>query len=757
MNSLWYNTPAATWEEALPLGNGRIGAMVHSGVAIEKLCLNEDTLWSGYPQDHNLPHAAEIYKTARQLAMDNKYKEAQELIEENFLCTRTQKYLPLGDLILEMQGHSGQYSNYRRELCLETATHTLKYELGGVEYRRECFISAPDQVLVMRITASCENAISLRAKLDSQLSQLYHSTEDNAILMSGITEGENEPDPSKQGIEFAALAHFEHIGGTAIFENSTLLIENATEVIIRFACRTNFRNSFTPPRTARVPYLQTAELDIEMSLDFDYETLKSRHIADYQPLFNRVDINLGTSLTHLPITERLARWENIENDPGIFALLFQYGRYLMISGSRPGTRPLNLQGIWSPHIDPPWSSNYTVNINAEMNYWPAEVANLAECHKPLISFINDLRTTGAKTARLHYGAGGFVVHHNSDIWAFSTPVDTGKPGQARWSFWPLGAGWLSAHAFYHYEYNMYENYLRNTAFPIIKDAARFFLDVLVEDIDGTLIFAPSTSPENDFLLNDEPLAVSKTTTMTTAIVKETLQNAIKCCKILDIEPEFAAEAEAALSKLPAYQIGTQGELLEWSEEYPEREPHHRHNSHLYPLYPANEITPGTPLAAACAKTLDLRGEEGTGWALAWRICLWARLLNGERAYAFLRKQLRLSVGRLGGCYPNLFGAHPPFQIDSNFGAITGIAEMLLQSPQPGVIHLLPALPKALHTGYAKGLRAKGGTTVDIYFENGELKKASVTLDAHLPAAEFTIMYKDESKTILLTPGNTYNK
>ncbi|MCL1786386.1 MAG: glycoside hydrolase family 95 protein, partial [Defluviitaleaceae bacterium] len=564
----------------------------------------------------------------------------------------------------------------------------------------------------------------------------------------------NGQDLAKQPIRFAAIANFETTDGTVTQENNGLRIQNATEVLVRVTCRTNFTDSFTPPGLAGRPYNQDAEKDMERALKFDFGALKTAHIKDYQSLYHRVALNFGADLSHLPTPQRLAGWHTSENDPGLFALLFQYGRYLTIAGSRAGSQPLNLQGIWNPHVTPPWRSNYTLNINTEMNYWPAEVTNLAECHQPLFDLLQRLHITGAETAQVHFGAGGYVVNHNTDIWAMSTPSESWAKGTARWAFWPLAAGWLSAHVFNHYLYNLDAAFLEKTAFPLIKDAARFFLDVMVEDTDGTLIFAPSTSPENDFCHADGKYSVSKTTTMTVAIIKETLENAVACCDILELDPAFRAEAMAALMRMPAYQIGSRGELLEWSEELPEAEPTHRHTSHLYPLFPGNDIAAGTPLADACAKTLELRGEESTGWALAWRICLYARLLDGERAFSFLKKQVRPCEGRQGGCYPNMFGSHPPFQIDSNFGATAGLAEMLLQNPKHGEIYLLPALPKALGTGYVKGLRAKGGITVNIWFEHGQVTKAELTLDAHLPKIKPTVKYNGTEVTALLEPGKT---
>ena len=741
------------WEEALPLGNGRIGAMVFSGIDMEKLSLNDDTLWSGYPQEHNIIGANKHFKEAQKLAMDGKYKEAQEIIEKHMLSKNSQRYLPLGDLLLDMNKNkeNGEVTNYRRALDLQTALSTLSYVQNGVTFYRESFVSAPDQALIMRIWADTPKAISFTARLACQLPHMINVKE-NCIVLDGKAE------PSEPCISFATLAHVEAIGDNCNIEQNDdfLQIKNADEVIIRLCCRTSFTGAFTP---SIHPYLENCNKDLEKVLKLDYETLKSRHISDYQELYNRVDISFGEGKEYLPIPERLENWETSENDPSLFALLFQYGRYLMIAGSRLGTNPLNLQGIWNPHLHPPWNGNYTLNINTEMNYWPAEVTNLAECHMPLIEFTNNLRISGAKTAHEYYNARGFVVHHNSDIWAMSTPVgaEDGK-GCARWGFWPMAGGWLSTHAFAIYEYSQDKDYLQNIAWPIIRDAARFFLDVLVEDNDGSFIFAPSTSPENDFIYEGKAQSVSKTATMTTAIIKETLENAINCCHILNIDEDFKKEAIAALRRLPIYKIGSRGELLEWSEELQEHEPTHRHTSHLYFLYPRNKLS--NSLQEACKQTLNLRGDEGTGWTLAWRICLWARLQDSERAFSFLKKQLRPCEGRQGGCYPNLFGSHPPFQIDSNFGACAGIAEMLLQNnpdlaPYANYIWLLPALPKALSTGYVKGLRAKGGITVDIYFEKGLLIKAELLLDKHLPACKVRVRYINDEKIIKLLPNQKF--
>lgn len=476
-----------------------------------------------------------------------------------------------------------------------------------------------------------------------------------------------------------------------------------------------------------------------------------RHEADYRFYFDRVSMELGPDEDDIPTPQRLARWDE-DVDPQRYALLYQYGRYLIISGSRPGTQPTNLQGIWNHHLRAAWSSNFTININTEMNYWPVETANLPEFHQPLLAFLCDtLRFTGAHTALTHYGARGFVSHHNTDIWGLSNPVGEHGKGTASYAFWPLSAGWLSAHAYDHYLFTGDKEYLRKTGYPIIRDAARFFLDVLTENTEGQLMFSPSTSPENTFIYQGEHIAVAETTTMTMSIVRETLENAAACCRVLDIDADLSSELQKALSNLPEFKIGSRGELLEWNEELKESDPEHRHTSHLYPLYPGHQITPETTpeLAQACRRTLELRGDESTGWALAWRISLWAHLQDGERAYKVLKKQLRpihSGISQIslsgGGSYPNMFGGHPPFQIDSNYGACAGIAELFLQSWN-GQILLLPALPTAFANGSIKGLRARGGITVDIKFTNGKLEQATFTKTT--PGnGKFTFCYKGKS-------------
>ncbi|MCL2363230.1 MAG: glycoside hydrolase family 95 protein [Defluviitaleaceae bacterium] len=736
---LWYNCEAANWDEALPLGNGRMGAMVFSGSVHEQLALNDDTLWSGYGQAHEIPGAYEAYTRARDLSLAGNYKEAQDIIERECLGKNTQRYLPLGDLLLEMPSSHADYTDYRRSLDINDALSKLKYKANGVTYTREAFISYPAQALVIRLQADTPGALSFAARLACQLKSQI-SVYGSGLMLEGQADPTDNDDLAQRGMHFMALVEFDVDGGNTRANGDVFYVENANAVVIRMTWRTNFCDALTPPKMGAVPYHDICYMDMNKAMSMSYDELKAQHMADYQALYNRVDIHfeaadkiVAVRLAADPTPARLARWETTEDDPSLFALLFQYGRYLMISASRPGSMPMNLQGIWSHHFWPPWSGNYTLNINTEMNYWPAAAANLAECHEPLTAFVRTLRQTGAITARNLYHARGFAVHHNSDIWGMSTPVAPNDGfGAARWAFWPLAGGWLAAQLFNQYLYSRDEKFLRDEVWPAVRDAALFFLDVLTEDENGGLIFAPSTSPENDFTYNNEPLSVAKTATMTTAIIRETFVNYMDCDATLGATDIPTLEAvKIALSRLPAYQIGSRGELLEWSEAFPEHEPSHRHTSHLYPLYPGREIQHGTLLADACRTTLDLRGDESTGWALAWRINLFARLRDGERAFSFLKKQLRPCEGWQGGCYPNLFGAHPPFQIDSNFGAVAGMIEMLVQSDPGGTVHLLPALPRALGTGYVKGLRVMSGQTVDIEFADGKVTHSRI-----IPHAQF---------------------
>ena len=730
-DTLWYRHPAKAWEEALPVGNGSMGAMIYGDPTCERVTLNEDTLWSGTPRDKNNAEAYKYLPEIRALMADGKIVEAEDIINRHTLGEMCETYLPFADM--EIVSSAGEIKNYRRELDMAVGAFRMTCEKDGRPFSEEAFASYPDKLIIIKIESAraddFEIRISSKLKYDLSFDGLRAeisgiAPESNLPTVRGVTPptvyGDEE---TSDAIRFFGVFDIITDGEAG---DTPLTVKGATRVEMRISLSTSFVSPFEAPRAdAKARAMQ----HISAAADKTYGELKARHVADFSSLYGAFDISIGSGAPDMPTDERLLRVSQGEDDPSFVALLVKYGRYLMISSSRPGSRATNLQGIWNEKPHPAWCSNYTVNINTEMNYWCAEPTGLSECAEPLFDFIAERSVSGAKTAKLHYGCRGWVMHCNSDIWAYTTscgPVND-RRGCSRYATWQGGSGWLCRHLWEHYEYTKDEKFLFRV-YPIMLGAARFYLDFMYEDKDGYLVTSPSLSPENIYFKGGEKVSADIMPTMDREIIGELFDSCISASAVLGDTGETVEKIKLARKKLPPPRINRDGTLSEWSRDYEEAEPDHRHVSHLYGLYPSRSINLSTKnLLEAAEKTLDKRGTQGTGWGIMWKTCLYACLGSAEKAYSMFkliynRLPFDAPMGNTGGgLYDNLFDACPPFQIDGNFGAAAAVLEMLCRD-DGGNFTLLPACPKEWDTGEVRGLRLRGGKVIDFSWRGGKVTR-----------------------------------
>jgi len=735
---LWYRQPAKEWVEALPVGSGKLGAMVFGGVTAERLQLNEDTLWAGGPYDPANPEALAALPEIRRLIDAGDYAKATELADAKFMAVpkRQQSYQTIGDLKLDFPGLAEAGADYVRDLDIDGAITTTTFSAGGVRHVREVIGSHPDGVIAVRLSASRKGAISVDLSFASPLkSKPVATVEGGVLVLTGVNE-------ASQGIDgklaFECRVEARAQGGKVSGQGGVLSVRGADEVVLLIAAATSYRKY---DDVSGDPKALNKDTLTELS-GKPWTKILADHQADHRALFRRVGVDFGRTRADLLPTDDRIRQSPTTDDPSLAALYFQYGRYLLIACSRPGSQPANLQGIWNDKTFAPWGGKYTININTEMNYWPAEPTSLPELVEPLIALVEDIAVTGARTAKVMYGARGWVTHHNTDLWRATAPIDGAKFG-----VWPTGGAWLCKHVWDHYDYGRDRAYLERV-YPLMKGSARFFLDTLVVDPKfGVLVTNPSISPENN---HGHGSSLAAGPTMDQAILRDLFDNCLKAEAVLGADPVFVAELKAARDRLAPYRIGRDGQLQEWQEDWDAdaSDLHHRHVSHLYGVFPSDQIEiDTTPKLAAAAKTsLLTRGDLATGWAIAWRLNLWARLGDGDHAHSVLK--LLLGPERT---YPNMFDAHPPFQIDGNFGGTSGMTEMVLQSRNDR-LYLLPALPSAWPTGHITGLRARGAVGVDVRWAGGKLVEAVLTAKAD---GRHTVVHGGSTLEVELKKGQSH--